>query len=72
MLSREAQINGAYDVESLCRELPWRLGELNRREETASQSDAVPCKIASAVSSGTETTIEPNFRTCLNQTGPNC
>ena len=27
-----AQINGAYDVESLCRELPWRLGELNRRK----------------------------------------
>ena len=32
MLSREAQINGAYDVESLCRELLWRLGELNRRK----------------------------------------
>ena len=27
-----AQINGAYGVESLCRELPWRLGELNRRK----------------------------------------
>ena len=32
MLSSEAQINGAYDVESLCRELLWRLGELDRRE----------------------------------------